>query len=625
SRIEVVDRIGIEGNGLVSFKLNEAVTRPRASIGGRAIELVESGGGWRLAEPLPPDAVLTLDYDFLAAEAPAPNGPFLGPRGGFLPGWSKWLAEFDGQRSSVSLTIESPLPLVAVATGELVEESREEGIYRARSRSAPAGDIPSVFAGPYLVDERVAEGVRYRTYFTRDTRELAPLYLDRSAQYVTRFEEQIGDYPYAGFSVVAAPVPVGLGFAGLTYVSERILPLPFMQTRSLAHEVLHSWFGSAVEVDYGSGNWVEGLTTYLADYGILDDPAAERRMRLGWLRDYNALPPERDIVLKDFVAKTHDADQIVGYDKVAFVFHMLRRRLGDHAFRVGLRRFYAHHRGTRASWDDLRSVFERVSEQDLERFFSQWLERPGAPRLVIESVEAMELENQFEVRLALAQSEPVYDLLVPVEVQTSGGTERVEVPLDAWRSDVLIQTEGRPRRVSVDPEFDVFRRLAPGEAPPILRDVLLEPATRTVVLSDDERAGFAAKALAEALLGRPVEVAPNIGEAPGDRPLLLIGTGAAIDQALARLEIARPNEADGEGTASVWTVPGDGTSPVLVVRGDDARALEALEGPLPHYRRDSWLRFEGDTAIDRGIWSSGRSALSVDLDRDRETPAGDGR
>ena len=43
------------------------------------------------------------------------------------------------------------------------------------------------------------------------------------------------------------PLPVGLGFPGLTYVSDKILHLPFMQGRSLAHEIAHNWWGNAVE------------------------------------------------------------------------------------------------------------------------------------------------------------------------------------------------------------------------------------------------------------------------------------------------------------------------------------------------------------------------------------------
>ena len=44
-----------------------------------------------------------------------------------------------------------------------------------------------------------------------------------------------------------------------------------MQERSLAHEVLHAWWGNAVAVDYERGNWSEALTTFMADYALAEE------------------------------------------------------------------------------------------------------------------------------------------------------------------------------------------------------------------------------------------------------------------------------------------------------------------------------------------------------------------
>ena len=99
-----------------------------------------------------------------------------------------------------------------------------------------------------------------------------------------------------------------------------------MRGRSLAHEVLHNWWGNGVYIDYESGNWAEGLTTYMADYALAEErgPGEALDMRLGWLRDFAALPEDRDIAVTAFRSKRHDASQVVGYGKVAFIFHMLK-------------------------------------------------------------------------------------------------------------------------------------------------------------------------------------------------------------------------------------------------------------------------------------------------------------
>ena len=51
-----------------------------------------------------------------------------------------------------------------------------------------------------------------------------------------------------------------------------------------------------MNVDWERGNWCEGLTTFMADYAFKEDEgeAPAREMRLGWLRDYAAVPAERD-------------------------------------------------------------------------------------------------------------------------------------------------------------------------------------------------------------------------------------------------------------------------------------------------------------------------------------------
>ncbi|MDH3469340.1 MAG: hypothetical protein OES26_26240 [Gammaproteobacteria bacterium] len=126
------------------------------------------------------------------------------------------------------------------------------------------------------------------------------------------------------------------------------------------------------------------MTTYLADYGInSDDPDTAREMRLFWLRDYAALPATRDAPVANFTAKFHNADQVIGYNKAAFLFHMLRSELGDTAFASALPAFWRDHRFGVADWDGLRRSFERASNRDLGDFFVLWLQHAGAPRLPV--------------------------------------------------------------------------------------------------------------------------------------------------------------------------------------------------------------------------------------------------
>ena len=201
------------------------VTIPLAAEGSRQVELVLQG----VVPELP------------AADARgASTGAVADAEGSYLPGYSDWIANTGEDRIRYRLTVEVPQPYRVVATGRLVEERLDGENYRASFAADTPIEPPSIFAGPYEIQERLEDDLCIRTYFHPELAALAEGYLKVSANYIRRYAEQIGPYPYADFHIVSAPLPVGLGFPNLTYVGRRVLPLPFMRGRSLAHEILHN-------------------------------------------------------------------------------------------------------------------------------------------------------------------------------------------------------------------------------------------------------------------------------------------------------------------------------------------------------------------------------------------------
>ncbi|MBL4692541.1 MAG: hypothetical protein JKY92_04350 [Magnetovibrio sp.] len=130
---------------------------------------------------------------------------------------------------------------------------------------------------------------------------------------------------------------MGWGLPGMTYMGRRVLALPFIRTTSLPHEILHNWWGNAVDVAHGRGNWAEGLTTFQADLvqSALKNKDGGKSKRIEWLRNFQALPKDLDKAVNQFKSKTHDAAQVVGYGKTAFVFHMLKNALAAKPSRTG--------------------------------------------------------------------------------------------------------------------------------------------------------------------------------------------------------------------------------------------------------------------------------------------------
>src|SRR5690606_22700262 len=155
--------------------------------------------------------------------------------------------------------------------------------------------------------------------------------------------------------------------------------------------------------------------------------------------------------------------------------------------------------------------------------------------------------------------------------------------------------------VRLDPELRVWRTLAPGQLPPILRQWILARAPRLTIASGDAAVVEAAEALAARLFESPPGRADATALGAAGEPVLLAGLHDDIDAALAAAGLPpRPAAIGRRGSAQAWTIALEGRTPVAVVSARDAEALRALQRPLPHYGAQGWLVFEGGRALDRG-------------------------
>ncbi len=601
--LAVSARLQIEGNGPLTLRLagNFVVTAFR--IDGQASAARRMGDQWLIDLKGGQQHQLALDYrGGLGELESSPEGSFLAPGSG-------WHPTFDGLAFSYRLDITVPARQRAVVPGKLIEEKSTDDTYRAVFTSeAPLAGIVLI-AGPYGIEQVRHGKIRLRTYFDPDISALSKGYLDATADYLDFYEKWIGPYPYSAFSIVSGLLPVGLGYPGLTFMGKRVLALPFIKSTSLGHEVLHNWWGNGVDVDLSGGNWSEGLTTFMADYtyALRRSDAAAKDMRIAWLRDYAALPPARDHAVVSFISRSRDAEQIIGYNKVAFFFHMLRRSIGRAAFDQGLRLFWRAHALGIASWDDLQKAFEQASSRDLRQFFRQWLRQSGAPKLVLKTAAVIGNKVTFD----LVQAAKGYRLSVPVQVTTATGLERFDVIVEDG-SNRLEYTAAAPiQSLTIDPDFDIFRHLGPAETPPILRDVTLAMTTRTLVFAegDGDMTELAVNLAARLTEGRS---RPEIAsDTLPNTPLLLIGDSALITAFLNNNGLPpTPTDLAGRGSVRAWVARSRG-NPVLVVEADDAAALRAVLRPLPHYRRQGYVVFQGAKAIAKGARPASHGPLSV--------------
>jgi aminopeptidase N len=194
---------------------------------------------------------------------------------------------------------------------------------------------------------------------------------------------------------------------------------------------------------------------------------------------------------------------------------------------------------------------------------------------------------------------------VPVRVTTKDGQRQFDVRLDAESVSVKLQLEATPVSLQIDPDHTLFRRLLPGEASPILRDILLDASAKTLVLQEDPVSEQLARELAARLFdGSPDFLSSDQIPKTMDVPILVLGSTGQISGLIASLELpVRPAQISGRGSGRAWTARKQNGNAVLFVEADDPETLRAMIRRLPHYRSKSYIVFEGRRAVARGVWS----------------------
>jgi aminopeptidase N len=262
----------------------------------------------------------------------------------------------------------------------------------------------------------------------------------------------------------------------------------------------------------------------------------------------------------------------------------------------------------------LQVAFEQAAGRQLDWFFRQWLDRAGAPRVSFGSHRVDTVDGGYRTRIEILQPVPDYRFSLDVQLTTGTGAEQRRLFIEDRLTHLEWITPGRPLSIQLDPQNDLFRRLQTSETPPIFRDITLNPATVTLIGSDQSAFSEIAQSLASRLLDNaPRFLAP--GQAPGPTlPLLLITSADRLAGQLEQLQLQVPDELpDIKYGAAAWTARLANNTPVLVISAESSVQLQALLRPLPHYGGQSYVLFDDGRAQSRGLWPLSRGALYRDL------------
>lgn len=612
------------------------------------------------------------------------------PEGIFLAGSSVWIPSRPDDIYSFELVAHSPPDWRVVSQGRM-ERSVERGGRRTDHWICrhPMNEIYLV-AGPWEEHHLRLDDVMAQTFtYAATDSSIYNRYLRGTQRYLDLYEERIGPYPFEKFAMVENFWQTGYGMPSFTLLGDRVIRLPFILDTSYGHEILHNWWGNGVFVAAEEGNWCEGLTTYGADYLYkeLEDEAGGRDYRWNALKGYlDYVSAGEDVPLMDFRERHDFATQAIGYGKAMMVFHQVRRELGDDAFTAALQSFYKEHLFQQASWTDLLTSFAKAHPhlreanraEWIQAMHAQWIARTGAPVLRLRGAEleagkGNAAAGRWITTLDLAQDDTASPFRIQVPVRLLGAeSARYDTVLVVGAGDVRaeVRTTFEPRRIEVDPEFDVLRRLHREEIPASLSQVLgadsvlivvanglspeMDAACREVAASwsTDHRAKILNEVEAMGTLqamhggaavhsvgakhelsqsgGQSVSGAMNGASAvsPGSSSsppaIWFLGLGAAARSWIESIDavelpsgnapwtVAGAEYADGNG-AVVTGAMMNGQSAWGCLASDDPATMRAMGRKVPHYGKYSYLVFAGEQNIGKGIWPVGKSPLTHDF------------
>ena len=135
------------------------------------------------------------------------------------------------------------------------------------------------------------------------------------------------------------------------------------------------------------------------------------------------------------------------------VFHMLRWEMGDDVFLKFLRATLSQYIDKPIRTANVQTIAEAQSNLQLTAFFSQWLDGTGAPEFTDNfSVFRLGKGKGFRTVGSVAQDLDLFSMPVELRVETEGKTEERRVDLSGTESHYTIETFGRPRRITIDPD-----------------------------------------------------------------------------------------------------------------------------------------------------------------------------
>ena len=227
--------------------------------------------------------------------------------------------------------------------------------------------------------------------------------------------------------------------------------------RLLANTLAHQWFGSEISPATLNDAWItNGLSRY-AELMYVEDSSGKTAFQTA-VGDVSAGALAYDTEPLSTLGRLDPFSpqfQSMTLEKGAMVFHMLRWELGDEAFTKFVRNLLSQYTDKPVRTRDLEDTAQSMgnNQAELGPFFAQWIDGTGAPQFTDKyTVYRLGNNKGFRTVGSISQDLDLFRMPVELRIETDGKTETRRVDVAGTDSSYSVETFGRPRRITIDPQ-----------------------------------------------------------------------------------------------------------------------------------------------------------------------------
>jgi tetratricopeptide (TPR) repeat protein len=225
--------------------------------------------------------------------------------------------------------------------------------------------------------------------------------------------------------------------------------------RLIANTVAHQWWGSQISPATLNDAWITNGMCRYAELLYVEDQNGKTGFQNAVLdAEAEALAYDTEpLTTLGRIDPFSPEFQSMTFGKGAMVFHMLRWEMGDAVFTKFLQALLTQYADKGIRTSNVQTVAEEQSKLQLTAFFSQWLDGTGAPEFTDNySVFRLGKGKGFRTVGSVSQDLDLFSMPVELKIETEGKTEQRRVDLSGTESRYTVETFGRPRRITIDPD-----------------------------------------------------------------------------------------------------------------------------------------------------------------------------